>query len=241
MATLPPHRSEGLTTRPNDDYIAAFAPEVELAAESSALLLVDFQRALASRTDGLGRMLASSGRLGDAAYRFERIERTAVPNAARLLAEWRRLDQQRLFLTVGSEVSDYSDLPPHLRELCRQTNNRAGEPEHDSLPELRPLPNEPVLNKRSLSPFATTPLERLLRLQGVDTVVVAGVTTNMCVEHTVRDAADRGFGCVLVEDACAADEPEMHAATLRVVERLYGRVATTADLLEEVTAACTTS
>lgn len=214
---------------------------MKLVAEATALLLVDFQRALASSTEGLGRLLAAAGRLDEAAYRFERIEQEAVPNAARLLDAWRRLDQPRIFLTVGSELADYSDLPAHLRELCRQTNNRAGEPEHDLLAELRPLANEPTLNKRSLSPFATTPLERLLALRGVKTVVVAGVTTNMCVEHTVRDAADRGFGCVLVEDACAADAPGMHEATLAVVERLYGRVATTMAILEEIAEACTTS
>jgi nicotinamidase-related amidase len=223
------------------DYIADFGPRVELEPAATALVLIDFQRALASRVDGLGRLLAAEGRLHEAAYRFERITHVAVPNASRLLAMWREHDLPRAFVTVGSSVSDYSDLPPHLRELCRATNNRAGEREHELLAPLHPRPDECVLNKRTLSPFASTPLALLLRNWGVDTVIFAGITTNMCVEHALRDAADRGFGCVLVEDACAADTLEMHEATLRVVRRLYGRVATAEALLEEVSAACMTS
>ncbi len=66
------------------------------------------------------------------------------------------------------------------------------------------------------------------------TLVFAGVTTNMCVEHNVRDAADRGFGCIVAEDACATDSQEMHDASLRNIARLYGRVMSTAAVVSEL-------
>jgi nicotinamidase-related amidase len=214
---------------PPGDYVAVFAPRVDLDPAVTALVVVDLQYGLASRAAGLGRLL-----VGAAEYRFSRIEETVVPNVARLLAAFRDGDLRRVFLAVGAAMPDYSDLPPHLRALCRATNTRVGEREFDILDEVAPRPDEPVVHKLTLSGFASTPLERILRTWDVETLVFAGVTTNMCVEHNVRDAADRGFGCVLVEDACATDSPQMHEASLRTVARLYGRVARTEQVIAEL-------
>jgi nicotinamidase-related amidase len=148
-----------------------------------------------------------------------------------LRCAFRERGLERLFLTVGSERDDWSDLAGPLRGLCRAVNARVGEPEHEILGELRPQDDEQVLNKTSFSPFASTPVDGLLRERGVSTLVFAGLTTNMCVEHTLRDAADRGYSCVLVEDACATDSPEMHEGTLRNVSRLYGAVSTTGEVV----------
>ena len=221
----------------SSDYVADFALEAPLEPGATCLMLVDFQNALGNRALGLGRRLAEQGRAREADYRFDRIEHTAVPNAARLLAAFRERGLERLFLTVGSERADWSDLGGPLRELCRAVNSRVGEPEHEILGELRPQAGEDVLNKTSFSPFASTAVGELLRERGVSTLVLAGLTTNMCVEHTLRDAADRGYACVLAEDACATDSPEMHAGTLRNVRRLYGAVATTGDVVAALGAA----
>ena len=99
-----------------------------------------------------------------------------------------------------------------MRALCEGTNNRVGEREHEIVDELKPLPNERVFNKITPSAFTSTPIELVLRTYGVDTLLFTGVSTNMCVEHTMRDAASYGFYCFLVEDACGADSPEMHDA-----------------------------
>jgi nicotinamidase-related amidase len=219
---------------PAGDYVGAFAPRIEIDPGATCLVVVDLQHAFASRTAGLGRLLAAEGRAEAAGYRFARIERLVVPNTVRLLGTFRERGLGAVFLVTGSTVPDYSDLPRHLRELCRATNNRVGEREHELLGEVAPHPDEPVLNKLSLSGFASTPLETLLRSRGVTTLVFAGITTNMCVEHNVRDAADRGFGCVVVEDACATDSEEMHDASLRTIGRLYGRVMSTDAVVSEL-------
>jgi nicotinamidase-related amidase len=230
-ASSTPHRG---------DLIAPFAPAVDLEAGTSCMLLVDVQYGLASRIEGLGRLLASEGRLEQAAYRFDRVERMVVPNARRLLAGFRERRLRRAFLVVGASASDYSDVPPHLRALCRAANCRVGEREHEVLDEIAPRPDEPVITKATLSAFTSTPLEGLLRSWGVETLVLAGVTTNMCVEHNARDAADRGFACVVVDDACATDSQAMHDASLTVIRRLYGRVMSTDDVLERIGASSLT-
>lgn len=219
---------------PPGDYVVAFAPRVELEPATTALVVVDLQYGFASRRAGLGRLLAAHGLSDAAEYRFSRIDDVVVPNTARLLAAFRDRGLRRVFLAVGSAVDDFSDLPPNLHELCRATNTRIGEPEYEILDAVAPGPGEPVLHKRALSAFVATPLERLLRSWGVATLVFAGITTNMCVEHNVRDAADRGFGCVLVQDGCATDSPQMHDASLHTVARLYGRVARTEQVLAEL-------
>jgi nicotinamidase-related amidase len=216
------------------DYIGAFAPRVEIDDSRACLVVVDLQKAFASRSAGLGRLLASDGRAAAAEERFARIERQVVPNVERLLRAFRPRGLGVVFLVTGSALADYSDMPPHLRALCKATNNRVGEREHELLDGLVPRPDEPVLRKVTLSAFASTPLETLLRSRSVETLVFAGVTTNMCVEHNARDAADRGFGCVVVEDACATDSQAMHEASLRTIARLYGRVAATSEVLAEI-------
>ena len=219
---------------PAGDYVGAFTPQIEIAPSATCLVVVDLQHAFASRTAGLGRLLAADGRAEAAEYRFTRIERLVLPNTARLLQHFREAALGVVFLVAGSTVSDYSDLPLHLRELFRAINNRVGEREHELRDEVAPRADEPVLNKLSLSGFVSTPLESLLRSRGVTTLVFAGLTTNMCVEHNVRDAADRGFACVVVEDACATDSQEMHDASLRTIGRLYARVMSTDAVLSEL-------
>jgi biuret amidohydrolase len=224
-----------------EDYVSVYTRPIEIDAARMCLVVVDIQYATGTRTTGLGRVLASQGRLDEAEYRFSRIERFVLPNTLRLLEAFRRHDLRRVFLTYGSEVSDYSDLSPQIRTLCEQTNNRAGEREHEIVDELKPWPNERVFNKISASAFGSTPIELVLHTYGVDTLFFTGVSTNMCVEHTLRDASDRGFQCILVEDACGADSPEMHEATVAVVPRLYGTVMSSDDVIDRIEAAVSAS
>ena len=82
------------------------------------------------------------------------------------------------------------------------------------IPELAPLADELVLPKSSSSPFSSTTLDYLLRNIGIRTLVVIGLLTDQCIDHTVKDAADRGYDVVCVHDACQAETPERHSAAL---------------------------
>ncbi|MGQ4618911.1 isochorismatase family protein [Nocardia sp. R7R-8] len=100
-----------------------------------------------------------------------------------------------------------------------------GSPGARIIPEMAPLPTEPVVGHPGTSAFPTTALDAILRRFGVDTVVFTGVATNVTVEGTARDAIELGYQVVLVSDACAAATDEAHEATLATFG-LLGRVAT---------------
>jgi biuret amidohydrolase len=220
-----------------NDYVAIYTPRTDIDPATACLVVVDVMYATGHPDTGLGRFLASQGRLHEAEYRYRRIAEQVIPNTKRLLEHCRRHDIRRVFLTYGSEVSDYSDLSPQMYALCTGTNNRVGEREHEILDEFKPRPNERVFNKITPCAFTSTPIELVLHTYGVKTLVFAGVSTNMCVEHSLRDAADRGFHCILVEDACGADSQAMHDSAVSVVPRLYGGVMTTDEVLERIGAA----
>jgi nicotinamidase-related amidase len=218
------------------DYVAVYTAHTEIDPARTCLVVVDLMYATGHPETGLGRFLASQGRLHEAEYRYARIADYVVPNTMRLLEFFREHDLRRVFLTYGSEVSDYSDLTDQMRALCEGTNNRVGEREHEIIDELAPRPNERVFNKITPSAFTSTPIEIVLRAYGVDTLLFTGVSTNMCVEHTLRDAASYGYYCFLIEDACGADSPEMHDAAVTVMQRLYGAVTSTDEAIAQIEA-----
>jgi nicotinamidase-related amidase len=108
------------------------------------------------------------------------------------------------------------DIGPMGRILVR------GEPGHGIVPELAPLAGEPVIDKPGKGAFYATDLEPMLRHRGIATLIVAGVTTEVCVHTTVREANDRGFRCVVAGDACGSYFPEFHAAALAMVSAQGG-------------------
>lgn len=216
------------------DYLTDFLPDFTLEPARTALLVIDMQYASGSRTHGLGRLLTEQGRAESGRWRFDRIERTVVPNIQRLLGFFRRHGLRVVYLTVGSEQPDYSDLPPHMKAFAMAANNTKGNREHEIVDELRPEPGETVLNKTTAGAFNSTGIDALLRTLGTDHLVITGISTNSCVETTARDAADRGYRCVLVDDGCGAAREELHQATLVSFRRLFGRVAMTDEVLREL-------
>lgn len=111
----------------------------------------------------------------------------------------------------GSPKSRIGDLGPMGRILIR------GQAGHDIIPELTPTPCEPVVDKPGKGAFYATELELMLVNRGINTLFVCGVTTEVCVHTTVREANDRGFRCVVLADCCASYFPEFHEVGLRMV------------------------
>lgn len=217
-----------------NDYVSIYTRPVALEPTTTCLVVVDMMYATGHPDFGLGRLLASEGRLDEASYRFARIAEQVLPHTLRLL-EWARAnDMRRVFLTYGSEVIDYSDLSPQMYELCRATDNRTGKREHELLDALARRPDERVVNKITPSGFTSSELELILHTYGVSDLLFTGVSTNMCVESTLRDASDRGFGCVLVDDACGADTQAYHDAAITVIQRLYGHVLSTEEVIDRL-------
>jgi len=215
-----------------DPYARDFNAPIELAPASTALVIVDLQYSDADRHSGLGAFKTAARRDADVAYRFDRQEQVVIPNVKRLLECFRRHRMRVIHLRIGAALPDASDMPPCWRPIAIATNAIVGQHEHDFLEAVKPKADELVVNKRSASPFNTTAIDNVLRNLRIETLIVVGVSTNMCVESTVRDAADRGYGVIVVEDCCGADTPDYHEASLRSMSRVFARVVDLAHVLE---------
>jgi biuret amidohydrolase len=106
-----------------------------------------------------------------------------------------------------------------------------GERGHDIVPELYPVAGEPVIDKPGKGAFYQTDLELMLRNRGIETLLVCGVTTEVCVNTTVREANDRGFRSIVLADCCASYFPEFHDIGLKMIKAqggIFGSVSASA-------------
>jgi biuret amidohydrolase len=114
-----------------------------------------------------------------------------------------------------------------------------GEPGHDIIPELYPAAGEPVIDKPGKGAFYQTDLELMLKNRGIETLLVCGVTTEVCVNTTVREANDRGFRCIVLADCCASYFPEFHDMGLKMIKAqggIFGYVSASAPVVAALTA-----
>jgi nicotinamidase-related amidase len=128
----------------------------------------------------------------------------------------------------GNLLTGIGDPGPMGRILVR------GEPGHDIIAELAPAPGEPVVDKPGKGAFYATDLETMLRGRGIKQLLVCGVTTEVCVNTTVREANDRGFDCLVLEDCTGSYFPEFHQAGIAMIKAqggIFGWVAPSAALL----------
>ena len=215
------------------DYIRAYMTERPIDLSRAALVMIDMQYATGSRQGALARKLQAEGsRVGD--YRFARIEQQVLPNTLRLRTHFSQLGRPVLHVTIGAAHADALDAPLHMRRLFTEFRNFVGSREHEILDELKPLPGEHVLRKTTIGAFASTNIDSLLRALGCEQLYLTGVSTNMCVETTAREAADRGYGVTLVEDACGTTHEDLHQVTMRNFQRLFGRVRSCDEALAEL-------
>jgi len=204
----------------------------------TALLVIDMQAYFLDPSSPLSRACESQvpGVLDDYHARGRDI---VQPNLTRLLSAFREHGMAVLYTTVASERSDGGDLSRVLR-LRNQSAQELqlppyipprGDPWAAIVPALEPQEDEVVVNKTTYGAFVSTGLESTLRNLGITTVVIGGVVTNVCVETTARDACDRGFEVVVIDDACAAFSPQAHDATMLALQGPFAAVVGTDDFL----------
>ena len=195
--------------------------DFEFDPETTALVIIDMQRDFLE-PGGFGEALGNDVSL---------LRRTIAPTKA-LLAAFRAAGMMVIHTREGHHP-DLGDLTPAKKRRGRfpVTIGDAGpmgrilvrgETGHDIIAELYPIDGEPVIDKPGKGAFHATDLEDILRNWGMEKLVVCGVTTEVCVHTTVREANDRGFDCLVVEDCCGSYFPEFQEMGLRMIKAQGG-------------------
>jgi nicotinamidase-related amidase len=199
----------------------------------TAILLIDFQRDF-----------CAPGGYADQCGGLDWV-REIIPQAVQLLAATRRAGHLVVHTREGY-APDLSDVTPEKLARSKKAGGEIGsegpmgrllirgEFGHDFIDELQPLPGELIFDKATYGAFCRTTLEAELRAHGVTTCAIAGVTADVCVHTTLREATDRGFDCLYVRDAISTFDPEVRRACERMVEMeggIWGRLITTDELI----------
>ncbi len=217
--------------------IPALPGPFTLTPATCALLIIDMQRDFVE-PGGFGAMLGND---------VSQLRRAIEPNR-RLLAACREAGMLVMHTREGHRP-DLADLP-HAKLIRGGGPTRIGdtgpmgrilvrgEAGHDIIPELAPAPGEPVIDKPGKGAFFATDLHAILQNRSITQLIVTGVTTEVCVNTTVREANDRGYDCLVVADCCASYFPEFHDMGLKMIAAqggIFGWVGQSDDIIGAIT------
>ena len=213
--------------------IAAEPQPISVDLDRTALIIIDMQRDFLE-PGGFGETLGND---------VSRLQAAVAPCKAVLDAA--RKAGMLVIHTREGHRPDLSDAPPAKVERGAPSKRIGdagpmgrilvrGEPGHDIVAALYPAAGEPVIDKPGKGAFYETDLESMLKNRGIENLLVCGVTTEVCVNTTVREANDRGYRCVVLGDCCASYFPEFHEMGLKMIKAqggIFGWVSDSANVL----------
>lgn len=206
----------------------AFPVEGNFQPKRAALVVIDMQRDFCDPEGYMGRRGSDVG-----------AAQALVPRIEALCATARSVGMRVIYTREG-HAPDLGDLPASKRAKTRRAGAEIGsagalgrllvrgEEGWNIVPELAPQPGEAVIDKVGTGAFYATELEHRLRVQGIDQIILVGVTTGVCVSTTAREASDRGFHVLVLADCCAEPEPRMHEIALELLQVEGGYLAAVA-------------
>ena len=219
---------------------------ITIDPRKTALLVIDMQRYFVSPYYPLMQTFEKLEPGVTGPY-CERVNATVIPNIKRLQGCFRAQHLPIIYTAIGTCRADGRDLNQMWKDLDRLSLNilgkrmfpRVGDPSWEIDESIEPHADELVVNKTSSGTLNSTMLDQTLRNMGIESLVVSGVTTDVCVETTARDAADRGFQVIIVEDACTAFSETLHRSALQAFSLAFGRVRKTEEVEQLLAKAAT--